>query len=243
MQHVPANEWYSSVRLALGVTHIFEPYVREFYRCNIWHVLGRDRCLLVDSGLGVVSLAGQFPWLRNTPVLALATHTHFDHIGNHHEFDARACHPAEAGILAAPTRPAIVADRFVSMEMFEQLPPDGFDTEGYSVRPAPPTQLVESGDVIDLGDRCFTVIHLPGHSPGSIALWEEATGMLLSGDTIYDGPLVDDVYHSNKEDYRESLLRLRSLPVNVVHGGHFASFGRTRYLELIDEYAKGARVV
>lgn len=95
--------------------------------------------------------------------------------------------------------------------------------------------------MIDLGDRVFEVIHVPGHSPGSIALWERASGVLLSGDAVYDGPLVDDAYHSRVPDYLDTMGRLRDLPVTVVHGGHFDSFGRDRHLALIDEYVAGKR--
>jgi glyoxylase-like metal-dependent hydrolase (beta-lactamase superfamily II) len=56
--------------------------------------------------------------------------------------------------------------------------------------PAPATVLLRHGDPIDLGDR-FEVIHTPGHSPGGIALFEAKTGILLSGDIIYDSPLID----------------------------------------------------
>jgi glyoxylase-like metal-dependent hydrolase (beta-lactamase superfamily II) len=87
----------------------------------------------------------------------------------------------------------------------------------------------------------FEVLHVPGHSPGSIALWEEATGVLFSGDAVYDGPLVDDAYHSNGDDYLRTLVRLRELPVTVVHGGHFPSFGRQRYRQIIDDYVAGRR--
>ena len=59
--------------------------------------------------------------------------------------------------------------------------------------PAPATRLLGDGDVIDLGDRAFEVLHLPGHSPGSIGLWEAATGILFSGDAVYDGPLLDEL--------------------------------------------------
>jgi glyoxylase-like metal-dependent hydrolase (beta-lactamase superfamily II) len=72
-------------------------------------------------------------------------------------------------------------------------------------------------------------------------LWEETTGVLLSGDAVYDGPLVDDAYHSNREDYIATMCRLRELPVRVVHGGHYPSFGRDRFHELIDEYVRGRR--
>lgn len=234
-------QWLRSVEHGDGITLLHEPYIHVFYRCNMWFVRGRERNLLFDAGLGVVSLTAQFPWLCAQPLVAVMSHTHFDHIGGAHEFASRLCHPAEAHILEAPSAAATVADRYATLEMFERLPPGGFDAAKYQVTPAPATGLVEAGDVIDLGDRVFEVVHVPGHSPGSIALWEAATGVLLAGDAVYDGPLIDDAYHSSPEDYRETLRRLRELPVRVVHGGHYPSFGRDRYLELIDDYIRGRR--
>ena len=96
--------------------------------------------------------------------------------------------------------------------------------------------------MIDLGDRAFEVVHTPGHSPGGIALWERKTGILLSGDIIYDGPLIDDCYHSDLGDYETSLRRLAKLPAETVHGGHFPSFARRRLGEVIDEYLIGRRL-
>jgi len=235
------GDWYRSTALENGVTHIFEPHINPFYRCNIWHVRGRDRSLLFDSGLGVVSLVGQFRWLEEASLIAIASHTHFDHIGNHHEFPQRACHPLEAHILASPTPESTIATRYAKLAMFEMLPPGGFDEAAYHVRAAPATRLLEAGDVVDLGDRHFEVVHVPGHSPGSIALWERAHGILLAGDAVYDGTLIDDAYHSNPQDYVDTMRRLRELPVRVVHAGHYPSFGRDRYVELIDDYVRGRR--
>ena len=49
------------------------------------------------------------------------------------------------------------------------------------------TQKLNDGDLIDLGDRCLRVIHLPGHSPGSIALLDVGSDRcLFSGDVVYD---------------------------------------------------------
>jgi len=234
-------DWYETVDYDAGVTLIRERYIRAFYRCNIWYVRGRHCNLLFDSGLGVVSLRTQFPWLTAAPLVAVASHTHFDHIGNTHEFPNRVVHRAEADIMARPTPAATVADRYATLEMFDRLPPGGFDPATYTVRPAPATRLVEAGDVIDLGDRHFTVLHLPGHSPGSIALWEANTEVLLAGDAVYDGPLIDDAYHSNVEQYLDTMQRLRELPVRIVHAGHFASFGRQRYQQLIEDYLASRR--
>ena len=98
------------------------------------------------------------------------------------------------------------------------------------------TRLLEDGDAIDIGDRAFEVMHLPGHSPGSIGLWEVETGTLFSGDAVYDGPLLDELEESNIEDYVKTMERLRDLAVTVVHGGHEASFGRARLVALCDAY-------
>jgi glyoxylase-like metal-dependent hydrolase (beta-lactamase superfamily II) len=96
--------------------------------------------------------------------------------------------------------------------------------------------VVDEGDVIDLGNRHFEVLHLPGHSPGSIGLWEASTGTLFSGDSIYDGPLIDQFPGSSIADYVRTMRRLRALPVTVVHGGHEPSFGRERLVSLVDAY-------
>jgi glyoxylase-like metal-dependent hydrolase (beta-lactamase superfamily II) len=236
MRIATAQSWYETAPAGDGLTHIWEPQVKEFYRCNIWHLRGRERDLLIDSGMGVVSLRDQVALVAERPLLAVASHTHFDHIGSHHEFAERAVHAAEAELMAKPGREASLADIYVSDEIFTALPPGGFSSEAYEVTPAPATRLLTDGEAIDLGDRHLTVIHAPGHSPGSIALWEAARGILFSGDAVYDGELVDDNYHSDVDAYMATMERLLSLPVRVVHGGHFPSFDGDRLRVLIRRY-------
>jgi glyoxylase-like metal-dependent hydrolase (beta-lactamase superfamily II) len=97
--------------------------------------------------------------------------------------------------------------------------------------------VVDGGDEIDLGDRTFGVLHLPGHTPGEIGLWDEATRTLFSGDCVYEsGVLLDELPESNIADYVRSMRRLREVSARIVHGGHDDSFGRERLLELIDGY-------
>ena len=232
---IDAPGWYETIRMGDGVTLIHEPWIKAFFRCNIWHVRGRDCDLLFDTGLGHFSLRSHVPLVTERKLTCVASHTHFDHIGCHHEFPERCVHRAEAKILADPRNEWTVADRYATDEMFDGMP-QGWDTARYRILPAPAGRLLEHGDIVDLGDRAFEVIHTPGHSPGGIALYEKKTGILLSGDIIYDGPLIDDVYHSLVDDYVETLLRMRDLEVSVVHGGHFPSFGKVRYRQLVDEY-------
>lgn len=233
MQRIRPEDWYSLRRLDDGVTAISEPYIQEFYRCNIWHVRGRDRDMLVDSGMGVVSLTEWVPLVTERDLIAVASHTHFDHIGCHHEFECRAVHAAEADLLANPTRQNTLADPYVTDEIFDALPPEPYCSKCYAVKKAPATRILADGDIIDLGDRRFEIIHTPGHSPGGIALYEKATEILFSGDIVYDGPLIEDTYHSDAADYLASMERLLTLPVRLVHGGHFPSFGGDRYRRLI----------
>ncbi|MEC9104668.1 MAG: MBL fold metallo-hydrolase, partial [Pseudomonadota bacterium] len=110
MTRIPPKDWYRQRGVGDGITWIDEPHIQEFYRCNIWHVQGRDRDLMIDSGMGVVSLREWVPLVSERPLDAVASHTHFDHIGCHHEFPCRLCHTDEADILADPTRRATLAD-------------------------------------------------------------------------------------------------------------------------------------
>jgi glyoxylase-like metal-dependent hydrolase (beta-lactamase superfamily II) len=228
------EDWWRVTPMGDGITLIDEPHIHSFFRCNCWHIRGGDEDMLVDSGMGVVSLRGWVPLVTERPLLAVASHTHFDHIGCHHEFPRRAVHRAEAQFLTNPDRKAVLADPYVTDDIFDRLPPEPYTSAAYRVEAAPATQLLEDGDILPLGPRRFEVIHTPGHSPGGVALWEAASGVLISGDLIYDGPLIEDTYHSDAADYARSMRRLRDLPARIVHGGHFPSFSGDRLRSLID---------
>lgn len=236
MEIATADSWYETRTVGDDVTYIGEPFIKEFYRCNIWHVRGRDRDMLVDTGMGVVSLRTHLPLVTEKPCLAVASHTHFDHIGCHHEFAERYVHADEADILGRPTRASTLADPYVADDIYTRLPPMPYSSAEYAVKAAPATRILHDGDGIDLGNRRFAVIHTPGHSPGGIMLFEKATGILFSGDTVYDGPLVDDAYHSDIPTYIEVMKRIMDLDVRVVHGGHFPSFDGEKYRRLIRQY-------
>ena len=120
-------------------------------------------------------------------------------------------------------------------------PRAGFDASSFVMVPSKPTSLVEEGDVIDLGDRAFTVLHLPGHSPGLIGLWEERTGTLFASDAVLrDQPILDAIPGADAALLAQTLSRLRELPVTVVHAGHDPSFGKERLVGVIDRYLSHA---
>ena len=103
------------------------------------------------------------------------------------------------------------------------------------------TGQVDDGDAIDLGDRYFHIVHVPGHSPGSVAIFEPKTGIILTGDAIYDGVLYDHLFHSVPDHLVQSLHKLLLLDFSVVHAGHFDSFDKTRAEIITREYLDGKR--
>jgi len=244
-----AERWFEHRTVDDGVVLITEPNVDPFLRANLFLVRGRDRDLLVDSGLGLASLREGVAELFERPVVAVATHRHFDHTGGLHEFDEVVVHRDDADAVTnaegfASLRiedypPEELSGYEAPPSLLTALPRDGFDVASYAVTPVTPTRVVDEGDVVDMGDRRFEVLHLPGHTPGEIGLWEAETRTLFSGDCVYEsGVLLDDLPESDIPAYVRSMVRLRDLPVRIVHGGHDDSFGRERLLELIDEYER-----
>lgn len=234
-----AENWYEIADVGNGVSHILETHVAHWMRCNMWLIRGRDRDLLVDSGMGLRPLKAEISALRERPVTAVCSHCHFDHIGCAYEFDIRLGHKNDANVHAHPNLDNTCARSWIASDLLTALPRKGYSLAEYQIKSAPLTGDLDDGDVLDTGDRAFDIFHLPGHAPGSIALYEKATRTLFSGDIIYDGLLIDSAWHSDPEIYRESLSRLKELPVETIHAGHEASFGRDRMIELIDTYLAG----
>jgi len=248
-----AEPWFAEEIVDAGVVRLFEPHCHRLVRANVFLVKGRDRDLLFDTGMAVAPLRQALSARLDKPLVLFTSHAHVDHVGGHHEFPQAEVlvHPREAEALRQPDPSSRLGFEQFGPAMLGGLRAAGFDTSGLLVDAVPfagfdvgtcrrdgaePTRLVSEGDVVDLGDRQFEVLHLPGHSPGSIALWDSSDGTLIAGDAIYDGIIVDDIPGADIADYCRTMRRLQHLPVRVVHGGHNGSFGRERLQEIAGTY-------
>lgn len=231
--------WFGRTKIDADTTMLTEPFVHDYMRANIWHLRGRDVDLLVDTGMGICPLAPEIDTPEGKPLLVVATHIHLDHVGSLHEFAERAGPRQSAAHFAAMPDRATYADMFRDLEGgVSRLPAPDWTEADYTILPAPLTRILDEGDVIDLGDRQFKVMHLPGHSPDSIALFDETDGLFFSGDAIYDDTLIDDLPDSDRAAYRRTMERLLDLPIRIGHGGHGPSFSRRRVQAIATDYLR-----
>ncbi len=254
-----AADWFSLTWVTGRTAVLTEPHMDELLRAGLWYLRGRDRDLLVDTGNGVGALAPVLARLarggRPREIVCLCTHAHIDHIGGFHEFERRLLHPAEGQTLARKSGKGAAgstatwpdgAPRAAGGQRLHsgarssstRSPIPGFDPATYRVVHAPPTHFVQGGDEVDLGDRRFTVVDLPGHTPGSIGLIDHEERALISGDAIYDGGLIDTLPESDVETYLGTMEVLRRLDVDVVYPGHGWPFDRARLREIAGDYLR-----
>ena len=214
-----SQEWFTTWEVAPGVICVAEDQHIEEVRSYL--VLGSERALLWDAGLGIADMRREverFVAARPETLLMVCSHSHFDHVGDVWRF-AEAdvpvyAHPAEADRIARGMDHEKSAYWLQEKFLLGALP-SGFDPSAYIIRPATVTHMLNEGDVLDLGDRQFTVLHTPGHSPGGLSLWDDTNGLLLSGDTAYAAPLYSYSPDADPEVYRRSLRRLADLAPQV----------------------------
>jgi glyoxylase-like metal-dependent hydrolase (beta-lactamase superfamily II) len=198
-------------------TYIISEY-RHWEETHCYLLIGGKRCLLIDTGLGICNIYEQVRKLTDKPVIAVATHIHWDHIGGHKYFPDFYAHKAELDWLnggfplSAQTVREMVVDRCDL--------PAGFDVAAYEMFQGAPTKVLCGGEVLDLGGRYVEVLHTPGHSPGHLCFWEVGRGYVFTGDLIYKDTLFAYYPSTDPEAYLQSLEKIAALPAKRLFPAH-----------------------
>jgi glyoxylase-like metal-dependent hydrolase (beta-lactamase superfamily II) len=215
----PDLDWFEVREFAHGVIGIREP--GHFEDVKSFLVAGDDLALLIDTGMGFADIRAVVERYTDKPVLLVNSHGHLDHIGDNWRFERRWAHPGDLERIREGV-PNERLQHFLAPEAFSQNPPAGLDAKTFEIPGTDVERTVEDGDEIDLGGRVFRILHTPGHSAGSISIFEEETGILFVGDVIYEGPLFAQHPGGSTSDYRKTLDRLTAMipDVSVVYPSH-----------------------
>ena len=166
--------------------------------------------MIIDPGADPQDILKTVSDLDLSIVTIVATHNHIDHVGALRS--VKNATKAEYAVHEADAREAmpIVFGRMLGLMM------------GSSLRAPPkPDRLLEGGDVIEIGDLKFKVLHTPGHSPGGISLLSD--GIVFSGDTLFNlGIGRTDLAGGDYAKLMESIItKLMVLPDStIVYPGH-----------------------
>jgi glyoxylase-like metal-dependent hydrolase (beta-lactamase superfamily II) len=208
-----SQDWFAVYRVGEGVFAICEPF--QFQEVISYLILGSKGALLFDTGLGIAKLRPVVEELTRLPVTVANSHTHFDHVGGNVEFERiLAMDTAYTRANARGFSHELLAGE-VSAEALCRPLPAGADAETYRTAPYTPTQFIRDGHRIDLGGRMLEVLHVPGHTPDAVALWDAAAGYLWTGDTFYEGPIWLFVPETDWAAYAASVDRLARLAPRV----------------------------
>ena len=143
------------------------------------------------------------------------THGHWDHIG-----DAARLHE----VTGAP---------LVGLDGVDATLRSPSPSASVEIAPSRLDATVADGDLLQLGETTFSVLHLPGHEPNHIVLYSEDDQVLLGGDVLFpNGHGRTDIPGSDQATMDRSLARLAELPDDVtVYPGHGdpTTIGRERH--------------
>lgn len=192
-----------------GIINITAPPMRF----QQYLVLGQEKALLIDSGFGMDSLKKVVDGLTDLPVVLVNTHGHPDHGGGNAEFGNPYMHPDDFELYAYKCS--------YEMRLDEAM---HWGIEGCAERlqkDVPSPIPMEDGHTFDLGGRILTVYHTPGHSRGSVCIFDETTGTLFTGDNVQAmaTALLEDCA-TNVSTYLSSMEKIAVLPVKRICGGH-----------------------
>lgn len=213
-------------------------------------IKGTEKALLVDTAYGLTDYRALTKELiGDLPLLVVNSHAHPDHNAGNNQFgevmvgrgdEADDCHEV------TPEDKAGILD--FMQDLLKPYP--AFDPDAYHPGLSEKVRPLDEGDVIDLGDLKLEVIEIPGHTVGSIALYEKRKGWIFTGDTVLTWEVWGQLENSAPlHVYAESLEKLAALAPRLnhvfpAHGVPEAPMGEFMLPpEILTIYARGTRAI
>ncbi|MFW6075916.1 MAG: MBL fold metallo-hydrolase, partial [Chloroflexota bacterium] len=154
------------------------------------------QAMIVDAPPdSLATIEAEVERLQATPVVLVITHGHWDHIG-----DA-----------------AAIKEQFEIPLLVHELDRPKLENPGQDgIAPAKVDRVIGEGDVVELGELRFQVMHTPGHARGQVSLYEEEQSIMLGGDTLFPGGYGRvDIPDASAEETVATIRRLLELPDSV----------------------------
>jgi glyoxylase-like metal-dependent hydrolase (beta-lactamase superfamily II) len=152
----------------------------------------------------------------------IMTHTHLDHIGCLAEIRQQ-IPSAELWVHEEEAEPLERGDEktVYGMDMFRDMLQPQYDLSP-GVFTFKVDRRLQGKEKLDIGGMQWEVLHIPGHSPGSIGLFDRGSKVLIPGDVVYSDYAIGrfDLYRSDGASLKESLMRLGELEVDILLPGH-----------------------
>jgi glyoxylase-like metal-dependent hydrolase (beta-lactamase superfamily II) len=194
------------------------------YDSSVYLVNGK---VLIDAGINsdlIIKQLERYIKLSDLRLIIL-THCHYDHIAAAAEISKKS--EAEVGVHKADLEG--INDEYLSVSVLF----------GESAPAVKPTIIYEEGDKIDIGNgEYLEVIHTPGHSRGSICLYEPVSKSLFSGDTVFPGGSFGrmDFEGSEPDKMLGSIEKLTKLDIKTLYPGHGAPTDRNGNDQIMASY-------
>jgi glyoxylase-like metal-dependent hydrolase (beta-lactamase superfamily II) len=167
----------------------------ELMSVYMYLLIGKNKALLIDTGMGMIPLDRIVIELTKLPLVVLNTHGHFDHTGGNNIFETVYMHKADKEVY----------DFHFSLEMQNIFSMYTFPTQKKDVT------FITEDMRFDLGGRKLSLILVPGHSPGSICILDETNHVLYSGDACCKAPVLLNMdYATSVSRYLESIKHLKT---------------------------------
>ena len=223
-----SNPWFSVYKLPGNVYAIDED--SQWEEIISYLIIGEDRAILLDTGMGISSIKAVVDELTDLPVTVVLSHTHHDHMGGMHEFDDLLVYDSDYAIERATTGMDEFGD--ISYEVAaedgvfnpDRELPEGFSPEGFHVIGMAPTGTLADGDTIDLGGRTLQVMYTPGHNADGICLFDAENGLVFTGDMYYPAELYAYNEDAELETYAATMRavaeRAEELGIEWIYPGH-----------------------